>query len=106
SREPLLRVLCLRMGKNDYRICITIHHVATDGWSLGILVRELKQLYGAYSYGEPTPLLPLSIQYGDFAVWEREQIAQGRFAEQLQYWLEQMKGDLRPLELPLDAARG
>jgi amino acid adenylation domain-containing protein/non-ribosomal peptide synthase protein (TIGR01720 family) len=106
SREPLLRVLCLRMGKNDYRICITIHHVATDGWSLGIFVRELKQLYGAYSHGEPSPLPPLSIQYGDFAVWEREQIVQGRFAEQLQYWLEQMKGDLQPLELPLDAARG
>ena len=104
-RGPLVRTTLLRLGDEDYVLFVMTHHIISDGWSLGVFIRELVMLYQAFSAGEPSPLPELPIQYADFAVWQREWL-QGEVLEtQLSYWKEQL-GDHPPvLELPTDRPR-
>ncbi|MEA2558558.1 MAG: hypothetical protein QOH06_62 [Acidobacteriota bacterium] len=94
GRGPLLRTFFLRLGAREYRLLLNIHHAVADGWSVEILARELSALLR----GEALPELP--VQYADYALWERAQPE-----AQLGWWLDELAGDLHPLELPLDRPR-
>jgi amino acid adenylation domain-containing protein len=83
----------------------TMHHIASDGWSSGILIRELSVLYGAYLSGNASPLPELPIQYADFAIWQRRWLSGEVLASQLAYWKEQLGGAPPVLELPTDRPR-
>ncbi|WP_433730545.1 non-ribosomal peptide synthase/polyketide synthase [Actinoplanes sp. CA-051413] len=101
---PLLRTLLVRTALDDHVLLLTLHHIITDGWSGGILTDELTELYAAALQGEQATLPALTLQYADFAVWQRAQLA-GRTAEtQLDYWRDQLAG-VAPLELPTDRPR-
>ena len=71
ARGPLLRTTLLRLGDEDHVLLVTMHHIVSDGWSLGVLVREMMALYDAYVDGQPPTLAPLAVQYADFALWQR-----------------------------------
>jgi NRPS condensation-like uncharacterized protein len=75
SSSPLLRAVIMRLGEQEHTLLVTVPHIVFDGWSWGVFVRELSQLYEAFSLGTPSPLSELPIQYGDFAVWEREYLS-------------------------------
>ena len=91
--------------QGHYVLLVTMHHIASDGWSRGIFRRELSALYAAYAANQPSPLTPLPIQYADFAIWQRNWLADARMAEQLAYWKQQLADAPALLELPTDRAR-
>ncbi len=105
ARGPLLRMLLVRLAEEDWALCFTMHHVASDGWSMGVLVREVSALYGAYSRGEESPLPEPDLQYADFAVWQRAWLAGERLDAQLRYWREKLEGAPRVLDLRTDFPR-
>ncbi|HYP52501.1 MAG TPA: amino acid adenylation domain-containing protein, partial [Pyrinomonadaceae bacterium] len=105
AKGPLVRAGLARVADDGHVLLITMHHVASDGWSMDVLVREVGALYEAFSEGRPSPLAELPIQYADFAAWQRERL-QGEFLEkQLAYWREQLAGAPAALELPTDRPR-
>ena len=85
---------------------IIMHHIISDGWSLGVLMRELAVLYHAFSTGSPSPLAELSIQYADFAHWQHQWRRSEAMAAQLAYWQQQLRDPLPVLALPTDRPRG
>ena len=101
---PILRMKVLKVGEQEHILQWTMHHIAFDGWSSGVWNREFKELYGAYREGRENPLPELEVQYADFALWQRENINEGRMGEELRYWKEQLAG-LEALELPTDRPR-
>src|SRR5215213_8176246 len=102
---PLLRATLLRLAAEEHILLLTMHHIISDGWSMGVLVREVGALYRAFSEGSASPLPALPIQYADYAVWQREQLTNEFLAEQLDYWREQLSGAPAVLELPTDHVR-
>src|SRR4029079_18080610 len=86
-------------------LLLTMHHIVSDGWSMGILTREVVALYEAYLEGEESPLAELEIQYADYAVWQREWLQGEVLERQLGYWKEQLAGAPPVLELPIDYPR-
>lgn len=105
TQDSLLRVLLVRSSATEYTLMLTMHHIVSDGWSLGILLRELMTLYTAHCAGE-TPNLPeLPLQYGDYAAWEREELDGAALEKSLAYWRQQLRGPLPVLELPVDFPR-
>ncbi|MCL5996905.1 MAG: amino acid adenylation domain-containing protein, partial [Chloroflexi bacterium] len=105
AHGPLLRIRLLRLGDEDHALLLVFHHIIADGWSLGVLVRELTALYTAFAAGRPSPLPELPIQYADFACWQREWL-QGKVLEkQLAYWQRQLGDELPILDLPTDRPR-
>ena len=101
---PLLRAQLLRLAAEEHLLLLNVHHIASDGWSMGVLWRELSSLYNAFVSGHAPDLPRLPIQYADYAVWQREWL-QGEVLEgQLAYWKEKL-ADLSPLELPTDRPR-
>ncbi|WAN69720.1 amino acid adenylation domain-containing protein [Moorena producens JHB] len=105
ERGPLLRVSLLQLGSQSHVLMLTMHHIISDGWSMGVLWRELSLLYQAFSDGEHSPLAPLPIQYADFALWQREWFKGNLLETQLNYWKQQLKGVPPLLELPYDRPR-
>ena len=104
ERGPLLRARLLRLGEHEHVFLLTLHHIVTDGWSIGILFRELEAIYGAYAGGRNSPLAELPIQYADYALWQRAWL-QGEVLEaQLKYWRGQLS-DAPALQLPTDRPR-
>ncbi len=104
AQGPLLRVTLLRLAEEEHVGLLTMHHIVSDGWSTGILIREMAVLYEAFSCGNSSPLPELPIQYADFAYWQRQWL-QGEVLEtQLTYWKRQLLG-VSPLELPTDYIR-
>ena len=97
---PLLRATLYRLGKCEHLLLIVLHHIAADGWSLGLLLSELTTLYTAFLRGDASPLADLPIQYADFAVWQQQQLKAGELDEDLRYWRKQL-ADLPPFTLPL-----
>lgn len=105
SRGPLVRASLLRLGVSEHALLLTLHHIIADGWSMGIFIRELATLYGAFSAGRTTPLPVLPVQYADFVLWQREWL-QGKIRDrQIAYWKQQLGGALTLLELPTDRPR-
>src|SRR6266508_2013693 len=104
SRGPLLRAGILRLGEQDQALLFTMHHIVSDGWSMGVLINEVNRLYAAYSRGEASPLEELPIQYADYAVWQREWLRGEALDHQVSYWREQLEG-VKVLELPTDRPR-
>src|ERR671914_1274183 len=92
ARGPLLRVCLLKLGEEDHGLLVTLHHIVTDGWSLGVFIHELSALYPAFATGRPSPLAELPIQYADFAAWQREWLQGAVLEGQLGYWQEQRGG--------------
>ncbi|HEX6909623.1 MAG TPA: condensation domain-containing protein, partial [Longimicrobium sp.] len=105
ERGPLHRAELVRLGDDEHLLLITLHHVISDGWSLGVAWNELSALYTAFSRGEPSPLPPLPIQYGDFAVWQRAWLTGEVLQAQLDYWRRKLAGAPPLLELPTDRPR-
>ncbi|HEY3570077.1 MAG TPA: amino acid adenylation domain-containing protein, partial [Thermoanaerobaculia bacterium] len=101
---PLLRVLLLRLAPEEHVAVLTMHHIVSDGWSMGVLIRELGDLYAAFSLGRPSPLPELPVQYADFARWQREQLRGEALEAEIAYWRERLAG-AQPLELPTDRPR-
>ena len=104
SRGPLVRAGLIRLCEQEHALLITMHHVVSDGWSVGILISELTALYDAFARGEQTPLPDLDLQYADFAVWQREWMRGEVLEQQMGYWQEQLSG-LELLDLPTDHPR-
>ncbi|MBM0108946.1 hypothetical protein JM946_29835, partial [Steroidobacter sp. S1-65] len=105
SSGPLIRGRLLRLREAEHVLAITMHHIVSDGWSVGVLLRELTALYSAYREGKRDTLPPLPIQYADYAQWQRERLARGEFEEQLNYWVAHLRGAPGLLELPTDRPR-
>jgi amino acid adenylation domain-containing protein len=105
STPPLLRVTLVTLGHKEYALLITMHHIVTDGWSLNVLTRDLSHFYRVRSGAQPKPLPALSIQYADFAGWQRETLRGETLENQLQYWRSHLKGAPPMLSLPTDHAR-
>ena len=105
TRGPLLRATLFRLDEQDHRLLLTMHHIITDGWSIGVLRRELAQVYDAFASGNPSPLQPLPIQYADFAVWQRRWLSGPALQKELAYWKEQLANAPELLDLPTDYSR-
>ncbi|HEX8903934.1 MAG TPA: condensation domain-containing protein, partial [Longimicrobiaceae bacterium] len=105
SAGPLFRARLLRLGDEDHVLLISMHHVVSDGWSIGVLFRELSALYAAYREGCESPLRDLPVQYADYAVWQREQLGGRVLERELAYWKEQLAGAPALLDLPTDHPR-
>ncbi|MET0399317.1 MAG: non-ribosomal peptide synthase/polyketide synthase [Longimicrobiaceae bacterium] len=105
ARGPLLRVLLVRTAAEEWALCLTMHHVVSDGWSMGVLVREVSALYAAFSRGEASPLPEPELQYADFAAWQRGWLAGPRLEEQLRFWRDRLDGAPPLLDLPTDHPR-
>ena len=102
---PLLRVLQLRLGEDDHFLLIVFHHIVADGWSMGVFVRELGDLYEAFAANRESPLADLPLQYAEFAAWQRRRLQGAFLADQLQYWRSELGGALPVLDLPTDHLR-
>jgi amino acid adenylation domain-containing protein len=105
TRGPLLRTRLLRLGEEDHVLLFTMHHIVSDGWSMGVVVREIGAIYSAYARGAESPLPELPIQYADFALWQRDWLQGAALSEQLAYWREHLGGELPVLQLPTDHPR-
>jgi amino acid adenylation domain-containing protein len=104
QRGPLIRACLFKLAEQDHVLVVTMHHIISDGWSLGILIREVSTLYKAFSAGELSPLAELPIQYADFSVWQREWVSGEMLEQQLTYWKKQLT-DVTALDLPADFNR-
>jgi Condensation domain len=102
---PIIRSSLIRVDDLDHIVIITIHHIAFDAWSAGILMKELIALYGAFSKGEESPLAEPKIQYADYASWQRNSLSDELLAKQLAYWKRQLSGAPAVLDLPVDRTR-
>ncbi len=104
-RGPLLRATLLRLGEQEHILMLTMHHIVTDGWSLGVFVQELAALYEAFAHGLASPLPALPIQYADFAIWQQQWLQGEVLERQLGYWKRQLAGAPPVQELPVDRPR-
>ena len=102
---PMLRATLLRLAEEEHVLLVNIHHIVFDGWSTAIFDDELATLYAAYLEGRPSPLAAPTIQYADFAVWQREWLRGEVLEEQLSYWKGRLEGAPAVLELPTSRAR-
>ena len=100
QRGPLIRATLVRLSEQEHVLVLVLHHIIFDGWSMGILCRELEKLYEAFGKGEPSPLPKLPIQYSDFAIWQRELVQGETLAKLVDYWRRALE-NTPELKLPL-----
>ncbi|MFC7896907.1 amino acid adenylation domain-containing protein [Streptomyces sp. NPDC057381] len=109
ASDLMVRARLLRLSDDHHVLVLALHHIAADGWSLGVLLRELGVLYDSFRREQPSPLPELGIQYADYAVWQRDWLATGPLDDQIAYWRRRLDGapvlEL-PTDLPPGAARG
>ncbi|HEV2733411.1 MAG TPA: amino acid adenylation domain-containing protein, partial [Longimicrobiaceae bacterium] len=105
ARGPLLRGALLRLADEDHVLCLTVHHVVSDGWSMEVLTREGAACYAALGRGEEPALPELPVQYADFAVWQRDWLSGRVLEEHVAYWKERLSGAPELLEIPTDHPR-
>ncbi len=105
ARGPLFRSTLLRLDAQQHVLLVTVHHIVSDGWSSGVLVRELAALYSARATGTLPALAPLPVQYADYAAWQRSWLQGDVLQRQLDYWRHQLSGAPQALELPTDRPR-
>ncbi|WP_194138392.1 non-ribosomal peptide synthetase, partial [Bacillus cereus] len=102
---PLFRTYLIYVDKTEYVLLLNMHHIISDGWSMGVLAKELFTLYEAFSIGDESPLPDLPIQYVDYAVWQREWLKEEVLEHQLAYWKKQLSGELPILDLSTNLTR-
>ncbi|MCR8844952.1 amino acid adenylation domain-containing protein [Paenibacillus sp. SC116] len=102
SQGPLLRASIVKFSDEDYVLLLTIHHIIIDGWSVGVMLQELEEMYQAFCEGNPVQLPDLELQYGDYSVWQQEWLQSEAFTVQMNYWRNRLKGHHPVLELPQD----
>jgi len=105
QQSPMLRAGLLRLGADDHVLQLVLHHIATDAWSMGVLVQELITGYQAYTHGSAPVLPTLPVQYADYAFWQRSEAQQQLLARAIDYWRRQLDGAPTLIPLPLDAPR-
>jgi len=105
ANDRLMRTTLLRFDPHDHAMLVNMHHIVSDGWSLGVIVKELLTLYTAMAAGQPSPLPELPIQYGDFARWQREWLSGPQLDPQIAFWREHLSGAPALLALPTDRPR-
>ncbi len=104
-RGPLLRTALLRLGDDEHLLLLTLHHIISDGWSMGVLFKELSAFYRAEARGVPHGLPELPIQYADYAAWQQDWLGSEDMARQETWWLEALGGELSDLDFPTDHPR-
>ncbi|WP_255484094.1 condensation domain-containing protein, partial [Rhodanobacter sp. A1T4] len=102
---PLIRLNLLRLADQEHVLLMTMHHIVSDGWSMGIVAREMAILYRSFTQGQPSPLADLPIQYADFAQWQRQWLSGKVLEQQLSYWKQQLADCPSLLTLPTDRPR-
>ncbi|HEX7240169.1 MAG TPA: condensation domain-containing protein, partial [Longimicrobiaceae bacterium] len=105
ERGPLIRGRLVRLAADDHVLLVTLHHIVSDGWSMGVLTQELSTLYAAFRAGDADPLPPLPIQYADYAAWQRRWVDGEVLRRQADYWRDTLAGAPDLLELPTDHPR-
>ncbi|MBI1890864.1 MAG: non-ribosomal peptide synthase/polyketide synthase [Burkholderiales bacterium] len=105
NKEIPIRVVLHKVQEDDYVLTVLLHHTMADGWSLDILIRELAAVYNAICAGKGSPLAELSVQYGDYALWQKQHLAGDYYENQVNYWRQVLKGVPPMLELPTDYPR-
>ncbi|MFN6530351.1 condensation domain-containing protein, partial [Nostoc sp. ChiSLP03a] len=105
AKEALIRATLVVLNETEHVLLVCMHHVVSDGWSMGVFVQELAALYDAYAQGQPSPLAPLPIQYADFAIWQRNWLQGEVLQSQLNYWQQQLQDAPALLSLPTDRPR-
>ncbi|HEU0054618.1 MAG TPA: amino acid adenylation domain-containing protein, partial [Longimicrobium sp.] len=105
ARGPLFRAELMRIGEEDHALVLAMHHAVSDGWSMGILLRELAALYSAFAEGLPSPLPALPVRYADYAAWQRRRLAGEAAEQETAWWRERLAGAPTLLELPTDRPR-
>jgi arthrofactin-type cyclic lipopeptide synthetase C len=105
QNDPLIRGQLVRLADDLHVLLLTVHHIVADGWSMGVLTRELMALYQAFSQGQPDPLPVLTLQYGDYAVWQRRWLSGEVLQRQSDYWQQTLDGAPALLTLPTDRPR-
>jgi amino acid adenylation domain-containing protein len=105
DQGPLLQVALYHLAPQEHVVCVTMHHIIADAWSIRVLWTEIAQLYQAFEKGEPSPLPPLTIQYSDYAYRQREWFTANRLEEQLQYWRQHLGGNPPRSAFPTDHPR-
>ncbi|MDP9121717.1 MAG: amino acid adenylation domain-containing protein, partial [Acidobacteriota bacterium] len=105
GRGPLLRAGLWRLDETEHLLFVAMHHIVSDGWSVGVLTREVTALYESFSWGRPSPLAELPVQYADFAAWQRSWFSGGVLERELAYWRQRLAGAPPMLELPADRPR-
>nr|QEO74242.1 condensation domain-containing protein [uncultured bacterium] len=105
ARGPLVRAVVVWLEDHRQVLMVSMHHIVSDGWSVGVLRRELGLLYRAFATAQPSPLAELPVQYADFALWQRRWLASGVREAQLRYWRQALAGAPATLELPTDRPR-
>jgi amino acid adenylation domain-containing protein len=105
AEGPVARALLVRLDDEDHALLVTVHHVVSDGWSSGVMVREALALYEAFAQGRPSPLPVLPVQYADFAAWQQAEEQVAALADSAAYWRERLAGAPTVLEVPTDYRR-
>jgi amino acid adenylation domain-containing protein len=105
ERGPLIRARLFRRNADEHLLVVTLHHLISDGWSMGVLAGELETAYAALRAGRAPTLPPLPLQYGDYAVWQRERLGGAELQAQLAYWTERLAGAPAALTIPTDRPR-
>jgi amino acid adenylation domain-containing protein len=105
ATQALVRATLVVLSETEHMLSVCMHHIVSDGWSIGVFVQELAALYSAYSIGQSSPLAPLPIQYADFAIWQRQWLQGDVLQSQLSYWQQQLKDAPALLSLPTDRPR-
>src|SRR3984893_3718860 len=103
--EPLLRALVISLGPNDQILVLNVHHIVSDGWSMGILLRDLSETYAAALAGREPSWRPLTACYADYSQWQRARLTAGDFQSDLDYWKNELRGAPALLEIPSDTPR-
>ncbi len=105
ARDPMLRVSLLSLAPQEHLVLAVQHHIVSDGWSIGVLTRELAALYAAFTAGAASPLPELAIQYADYAAWQRRFLSGERLEAELAFWRQHLAGAPAALDLPTDRPR-
>jgi hypothetical protein len=103
ARGPLFRARLLKLGRDEHLLLITLHHIICDGWSIGLIMEELQQLYTAFAQGLSGPLPAISVHFADFVVWQQEMARRPEIELQLAYWKKKLRR-YRHLEIPADVS--
>lgn len=105
EQGPLIRARLIRLDAEEHVLLMNLHHIITDGWSMGVLARELDQLYSMFSSGRPSQLPDLAVQYADFALWQRRRLDGPHLEAQLSFWRHELQGAIQSVQPPTDRPR-